>query len=149
MWLTGNAPTELEPRTRRPSAPGLSTPSWISARPSRWSTSVTLPSIRLSGPPLREAPVATGQGVATAAGTGVVERRDAIQRSRFVAVVLIAVLNMLDLVTTYVAISRGAHEANPIVAWMIESRAVVFAKVLICGWLIVGVVVAKSRHRRR
>ena len=31
---------------------------------------------------------------------------------------------------------------------MIESRAVVFAKVLICGSLIVGVVVAKNRHRR-
>ena len=83
-----------------------------------------------------------------AVDTGSVERRDAIQRSRLVAVVLIATLNMFDLITTYVAISQGAHEANPIVAWMISSRAVVVAKILICGWLIVSVVVAKNRRRR-
>ncbi len=104
------------------------------------------PSISFDGQPGREASVPTGQ--LDAAATGSVERRDAIQRSRFVAVVLIAVLNMFDLITTYVAIAQGAHEGNPIVAWMISSRAVVLAKILICGWLIVSVVVAKNQRRR-
>ena len=76
------------------------------------------------------------------------ERRDAVQRSRLVAVVLIAVLNAFDLVTTYVAIAEGAHEANPIVAWMISSRLVVVVKVAICASLIIGAVVARRRRRR-
>ncbi len=76
------------------------------------------------------------------------ERRDAIQRSRLIAVVIIAVLNIFDLITTYVAIAHGAHEGNPIVAWMIASRFVVVAKVTLCATLIIGAVLATRRRRR-
>ncbi len=75
------------------------------------------------------------------------ERRDATQRARFVAVVVIAVLNVLDLVTTYAAIAAGAHEGNPLVSWAISSPLVAVAKVLVCGTLILGALIA-SRTRR-
>jgi hypothetical protein len=103
------------------------------------------PSVRFA------APLAHGMPVASAHLTPEIvafERRDAFQRSRLVAVVVIAVLNAFDLVTTYLAISRGAHEANPIVAWMISSRFIVFAKVMLCGSLILGAVAATHRRRR-
>jgi hypothetical protein len=77
-----------------------------------------------------------------------VERRSAIEQSRFVAVVVIAVLNVIDLITTYVAISHGAHEGNPVVAWMISSHVVVLAKIGLCGSLIFGVITARNRRRR-
>jgi len=82
------------------------------------------------------------------AATFFIERRDALQRSRLAAVVTIAVLNTFDLVTTYVAIAEGAHEANPIVAWMISSRLVIVVKVAICASLIIGAVLARRRRRR-
>ena len=75
------------------------------------------------------------------------ERRDATQRARFVAVVVISVLNVFDLLTTYAAIAVGAHEGNPLVSWAIGSPFVAVAKVLVCGTLILGAVVA-SRTRR-
>jgi hypothetical protein len=78
----------------------------------------------------------------------VAERRDALQRSRLAAVIAIAVLNTFDLITTYVAIAAGAHEANPVVAWMISSRLVIVFKVAICASLIIGALFAKRRRRR-
>ena len=82
------------------------------------------PSVRFSDPPAFETSPDT-------AGFHDVERRDGTQRARYVAVIVIAVLNVFDLITTYVAISLGAHQANPIVAWMISSRLIIFAKILI------------------
>ena len=76
------------------------------------------------------------------------ERRDATQQARFVAVLVIAVLNALDLVTTYLAISVGAHEANPVVSWAISSPLVAVAKVLICGTLIAGAAFTRRWRRR-
>lgn len=107
------------------------------------------PSVRFMGPPPFGPPAALrGNRASGPAGIDGVERRDAIQRARYVAVVMIAVLNVFDLVTTYVAISLGAHEGNPIVAWMISSRAVVVVKVLVCGALVYGAIVAKRRRFR-
>jgi hypothetical protein len=111
------------------------------------------PTIRLTGPaPLDgsvDAPAASPAHGATArAGIDVVERRDATQRARYVAVVVIAVLNIFDLITTYVAISLGAREGNPIVAWMISSRLIIFAKILVCGALIFGAILANHRRQR-
>jgi hypothetical protein len=98
---------------------------------------------------LREAPsVKFTASPARADGQAPVERRDAIQRSRLIAVVIIAVLNIFDLITTYYAIAHGAHEGNPIVAWMIASRFVVVAKVSLCATLIIGAVFATRRRRR-
>lgn len=107
------------------------------------------PTVRLTGPPFEasvDAPAA--HGMAARAGIDVVERRDATQRARYVAVLVIAVLNIFDIITTYVAISLGAHEGNPIVAWMISSRIVIFAKILVCGALIFGAIVANRRRQR-
>src|SRR5262245_27509929 len=84
------------------------------------------PVIELGHPPAATAsPTATAT---TATATAVApltvpadqlpERRDATQRARFAAVVTIAVLNALDLLTTYIAIGLGAHEGNPLVAWI-------------------------------
>jgi hypothetical protein len=102
------------------------------------------PTVRLSGPPvLDRSPVEGG-----VAGPQGIERRDATQRARYVAVIVIAVLNIFDIVTTYIAISLGAHEGNPIVAWMISSRFIIFAKILTCGGLIFGAIVASQRRRR-
>jgi Domain of unknown function (DUF5658) len=99
------------------------------------------PTIRLSGPPLLEAPL-------EAAAPPEIERRDATQRARYIAVVVIAVLNIFDIITTYVAISMGAHEGNPLVAWMISSKFIIFAKILTCGGLIFGALLASQRRRR-
>jgi uncharacterized membrane protein len=88
------------------------------------------------------------EGVVPVPGIPAAERRDATQRARYVAVVMIVVLNLLDLITTYVAIGLGAHEGNPIVARMISSHLVIVAKVLVCGALIIGAHLANSRHSR-
>jgi Domain of unknown function (DUF5658) len=118
-------------------APRAATSSVIDLREPR-STTLT------KAPP---APAASPVDPETTPATSTVERRDAVQRSLFCAVVVIAILNVFDLITTYVAIAWGAHEANPIVAWMISSHVVVLAKTLVCGALIVGALM--SRHRRR
>ncbi len=76
------------------------------------------------------------------------ERRGRSQRAWFVAVGAIVVLNLFDVVTTYAAISMGADEGNPIVRWMISNRLVILFKILVCGGLILGAVVAWRRHRR-
>ena len=112
------------------------------------------PSVRFADPPPFVAPVGglrrlwPGRGPTAAPGIAVIERRDAIQQARFIAVVVIAVLNAFDLVTTYTAISLGAHEGNPVVAWMISSRLVILAKVLVCGGLVYGAILARDRRRR-
>jgi hypothetical protein len=103
------------------------------------------PTIRLAGPRSFDADTSHG---ATQADVQLLERRDATQRARYVAVLIIAALNVLDIVTTYTAISLGAHEGNPLVAWMISSRFVIFAKILVCGGLIFGAIVASNRRRR-
>ena len=107
------------------------------------------PSIRLAGPLSVDASIASnGSRGATQADLQLLERRDATQRARYIAVLIIAALNVLDIVTTYTAIALGAHEGNPIVAWMISSRFVIFAKILVCGALIFGAIVASNRRTR-
>ncbi|MGZ4703235.1 MAG: DUF5658 family protein [Acidimicrobiales bacterium] len=107
------------------------------------------PSIRLTGSPA-PVPLEGAGGLAPIEVTGLdgSEHRDATQRARYIAVLVIAVLNLFDIVTTYVAISLGAHEANPMVAWMISSPFVALAKVIVCGSLIAGAVLAKHWRRR-
>jgi hypothetical protein len=89
----------------------------------------------------------TGPIVGRSPSAALYERRDATQRARFIAVVVIAVLNVFDLITTYAAISVGAHEGNPIVSWAVSSPLIGVAKVLVCGTLIFGAIIA-SRTRR-
>lgn len=96
---------------------------------------------------LRDDPTGPIVGRSPSASASTYERRDATQRARFIAVVAIAVLNVFDLITTYAAIAEGAHEGNPLVAWAISSPLVGVAKVLVCGTLILGAVIA-SRTRR-
>ena len=96
---------------------------------------------------LRDDPSGPIVGRSPSAARVTFERRDATQRARFIAVVVIAVLNVFDLITTYAAIAAGAHEGNPLVSWAISSPLVAVAKVLVCGTLILGAVVA-SRTRR-
>ena len=97
---------------------------------------------------LRDSVMAAGQGPVVTVGPHQTDQREATQRARYIAVVTIAVLNVFDLITTYAAIAAGAEEGNPLVAWMIESRLVVVAKALVCGFLIVGAILAKRWRRR-
>jgi hypothetical protein len=111
------------------------------------------PTVRLTGPPTLDAPpntaaVAPERRLDDTTALHEIERRDATQRARYIAVLVIAVLNIFDIITTYVAISLGAREGNPIVAWMISSRFIIFAKILICGSLIFGAILANQRRRR-
>jgi hypothetical protein len=76
------------------------------------------------------------------------EHRDATQQARYIAVLVIAVLNVFDIITTYVAISLGAHEGNPLIAWVISTPFVAVAKILVCSTLIAGAVLAKHWRRR-
>lgn len=111
------------------------------------------PSVRFSDPPTFDASQGTAvtpaeRRLGEMAGLQQIERREATQRARYLAVIVIAVLNIFDIITTYVAISLGAHEGNPIVAWMISSRLIIFAKILVCSALIFGALLANQRSRR-
>ena len=112
------------------------------------------PTVELTAPPDRRdrldgaIPSAADYQIIGATGVDAIERRDSLYRARYVAVWLIALLNIADIVTTYVAISMGALEGNPVVAWMIEARVVVLAKILVCGSLIFGAILARLRRRR-
>lgn len=54
--------------------------------------------------------------------------------------VALAVLNTLDIVTTYVAIHLGAHEANPLLGWAIHTPIPFLLKVGVLGliWYTAG-----------
>jgi hypothetical protein len=113
------------------------------------------PTVELTAPPGRRhddligaIPSAADYQIIGATGVDAIERRDSLYRARYLAVWLIALLNLADIVTTYVAISMGALEGNPVVAWMIEARVVVLAKILVCGSLIFGAILARLRRRR-
>lgn len=57
---------------------------------------------------------------------------DALHKARKWGLVLLAVLNVLDIVTTYIALHNGAHEGNPLASgiighgfgWVIVAKAV-------------------------
>lgn len=70
--------------------------------------------------------------------------RAVVDRSRLRAVVLIAVLNVLDIVTTTAALRMGADEGNPVAAFLIDRHLLVPAKVVLCGTVVAGI-----RYRRR
>ena len=121
----------------------------LAARPPpRWPAVVVEPAQRPGGdrPPGR--PVRPDRRAVAVCRERCYERRDATQRARFIAVVVIAVLNVLDLITTYAAIAAGAHEGDPLVSWAISSPLVAVAKVLVCGTLILGAVVASRTASR-
>jgi len=117
------------------------------AVPTQTSRSILAEPARGSVAPERETAQTSGHRPPPTS-SAIAERRDALQRSRLAAVIAIAVLNTFDLITTYVAIAAGAHEANPVVAWMISSRLVIVFKVAVCASLIIGALLAKRRRRR-
>jgi len=47
-------------------------------------------------------------------------------------------LNVADLVITFLAIHAGAHEANPLAKWLIETRLIWPLKILVPGFVILG-----------
>lgn len=47
--------------------------------------------------------------------------------------ILLAILNGLDVWTTYEVLERGGTEANPIAAWAIDNGVLVEGKILIVG----------------
>lgn len=58
---------------------------------------------------------------------------------RRIGVVLLAVLNVLDLVTTYAFLDKGVPEGNPVAKHLIESGAagpLKFALLAALGWLV-------------
>jgi len=68
-----------------------------------------------------------------------------LPRTHFHAIVAVAVLNALDLLTTKIALDRGAVEGNPLAELLLRYPAVlVGAKVFLCGCLLAAAVL----HRR-
>jgi hypothetical protein len=60
-----------------------------------------------------------------------------LRESRWRAVIWIVTLQVLDVVTTYVAIKWcGAEEGNPATKWLVESYAIVVAKLVVCFGII-------------
>jgi hypothetical protein len=63
---------------------------------------------------------------------------DELTISRWHAIIWIAALQVLDIVTTYAAIRyTGAHEGNPVAVWLVDTYMIIFAKaavVLMIVW---------------
>lgn len=68
-------------------------------------------------------------------GTASISDRTAF-RSRFAAVVIVTIFNVLDLGLTYWALSLGAREGNPLAIWLIETKIGIYLKLGICASLI-------------
>jgi hypothetical protein len=63
--------------------------------------------------------------------------RDQLQASRWRAIIWIAALQVLDIVTTYTAIKwAGASEGNPVTVWLVESYMIVVAKAAVVSSII-------------
>lgn len=68
-------------------------------------------------------------------------------KARYIAVWVIAILNMGDIVSTYVALSMGRVESNPLAAFFLETKALIPLKIFICAWLIFGAILARQRRQ--
>jgi hypothetical protein len=55
-----------------------------------------------------------------------------------IGLVVLLILNVLDVATTYYCLSRGALELNPLASFLIESKLLVPSKMLVLTALIVG-----------
>ncbi len=63
-----------------------------------------------------------------------------MQRSRILLLVYIIILQVLDILTTYLALSRGAVEINPIVSFMLQNPFLFWAiKVIVAITVYVAV----------
>ena len=72
-----------------------------------------------------------------------------LTRTHLHAVIAIAALNALDLVTTKLALDRGATEGNPVAAFMLTYPGLLIAsKVLLCAGLLAGALLHREITQR-
>ena len=69
-----------------------------------------------------------------------------MQNKKFILFLYIITLQVLDILTTYLAISRGAKEANPIVSLML-SKPILFLMAKIAIAIIVYVITISKNNR--
>lgn len=84
----------------------------------------------------------------TGANGAVIERRTQLLSSRIVGAWVIMAMNVLDLVTTALVLSKGGGEANPIAEFLIEYRLLWVLKVLIPVWILVFTYIGRARRDR-
>jgi predicted lysophospholipase L1 biosynthesis ABC-type transport system permease subunit len=66
-----------------------------------------------------------------------VDGQEAMRASRWRAVIWICALQVLDIVTTLVAIHMvGASEGNPLMVWLVETKLFILVKASVCAWVI-------------
>lgn len=53
--------------------------------------------------------------------------------------VLLLILNIADLIVTFIVLGRGGVELNPISAWLIQFKLIIPLKIGICLWILYSV----------
>lgn len=76
------------------------------------------------------------------------ERRTQTLHSRIAGAWVIMLMNVLDVITTALVLSKGGSEANPIAEFLIEYRLLWVAKILIPCWILVFAYVGRARRDR-
>lgn len=72
-------------------------------------------------------------------------RKETMYRPRLIGAILILLFNIFDIILTYWAISKGASEANPLMAWLVETKWMIPLKISIATFI----VYAADRHREK
>jgi len=62
-----------------------------------------------------------------------------LYRARVAGAIIVTVLNSLDLILTYWALSRGATEGNPLAVWLIHTKLAIVLKLGLCAGILIGV----------
>lgn len=61
-----------------------------------------------------------------------------IYKASCIAAIVILILNIFDLGTTFYALANGATELNPISKWLIETKLLIPFKLGACGAILYG-----------
>lgn len=62
-----------------------------------------------------------------------------LRKSNRIGIVAVIILNILDIVTTYWALSLGASEGNPLSSFLISSHLLIPSKILVVGAIVYAV----------
>lgn len=71
---------------------------------------------------------------------------DKLRKYYLVAAVLLLILQVGDLATTFYALSHGASELNPLAKFLIDTHLIIPSKLLIVGLIIWGAAKNKVEH---
>lgn len=68
------------------------------------------------------------------------------RRSYITGVIVVLVLNILDVVSTYAALDVGASELNPIADWLIDTNLLLPVKLAVCGTVLLIALKLHEKH---